>query len=192
MRQVILASQSPQRKLIFDTLNIDYKVVPSKFDESSIKENDLRKRAKIIALKKASTIAAKHPKAIVIAADTYVIYKDQALEKPDSVRAAIEMLQLLSNQWSVAVTGYAYLDKEGKLEQNTVVETLAKFRQLSEKEIDYYCKNQPVTGWSAAFCPGYPEGASLIEKTQGSLTSFLYGLPMELVTRDLLDSGIAI
>lgn len=192
MREIILASQSPQRRLILDTLKVTYKVLPSNFAENTIKEKDLRQRAKKIALEKARAVLRNHPAAIIIAADTYAIFEDNALEKPKDKKEAREMLTKLSGKWLSAITGYAFINQETKLQRNTVIETLAKFRPLSKREISLYCETQPVSTWSAAFCPGYPEGASLIEKTQGSLTSFLYGLPMELVTRDLLDSGIAI
>lgn len=183
--KIILASQSPQRKLMMDTLGIKYEVVPSKLDESLVKEKDPRKRVLKLASLKAEDVAGKNPGAIVIAADTFCLLDDEVLEKPQNKAAAVKMLQQMSGRWVVALTGCA-------IQNSKLFETIAKFRKLSDKEIKYYVDSQPVTTWSAGFCPGYPAGAALIEKIDGNLTSFLYGLPINWVVENLKKIGVKI
>ncbi|MEN8252944.1 MAG: Maf family nucleotide pyrophosphatase [Patescibacteria group bacterium] len=189
MNKIILASQSPQRKLMMDTLGIDYEIVPSNLDESKIKELDPRKKVVELARLKAKDISRKNPKATIIAADTFGLLKHEVLEKPKDKKEAVKMLRKISGQWIVALTGVSLQNQKSEIKNSALFETMAKFRKLSDKEIQYYVDTQPVTTWSAAFCPGYPAGAALIEKTDGDLTSFLYGLPVSWVVGQLKKTG---
>lgn len=190
MRSIILASQSPQRKMIMETLGIPFKIIPSQLNEKQIQEKDLKKRAEKIALLKALTIASTHPESIVIAADTYGEFKGRALEKPVDKKAARQMLSELSGQWFIAYTGFAYLDPLQSIKESTAIEIKALFRNLTAAEIDHYVENNPVTTWSVGFSPAYSAGAALIEKLDGSLTGFSHGLPMELVASCLQKSDV--
>lgn len=190
--KIILASQSPQRRDIFQALGRAFEIIPARVDEQQIDDPDLVKRAEKIARLKATSVAKQHPEAIVIAADTYTTLGGRAFEKPASLEEAAQMLHDQSGQICVAVTGFCYLDTAHDLDFSTTVQNKFKFRSLTKHEIDNYVKNQPVTTWSAAFCPGYPSGAALIEWAEGSITSFAYGLPIELVAKLLQQSGVKI
>jgi len=189
-RQVILASQSLQRKMLMDSVGIDYEIIPSELDEKQILDQDLKARSKKIALLKAQTISTNNPEAIIIAADTYGEYQGQVFEKPGTQNEAKQMLTKLSGKWFNSYTGFAYLDPLQSIKVSEIVITKALFRQLSEAEIDYYVMHNSITTWSVGFSPAYPSGAALIEKVEGSLTSFSYGLPMELVTKYLKKSHV--
>jgi septum formation protein len=192
MRTIILASQSPQRKMMMDTLDIVFKVIPAALDEKQIQDQDLKQRAQKIALLKALTVSSNNREAIVIAADTYGEFQGQAFEKPVDKNEAKQMLNELSGQWFKAYTGFAYLDPIQSIKVSDVVETRAQFRDLSEEEIDYYVDHNPVTTWSVGFSPAYSAGAALISLVDGSLTSFTHGLPIELVVSNLKKSHVLI
>ncbi len=189
-RTIVLASQSPQRKIMMDTLGINYQVIPSQINEKQIQDIDLKKRAEKIALLKALAISSVHPEAAVIAADTYGEFHGQAFEKPTDIHEASQMLKQLSGQWLIAYTGFAYLDPKLSIKFSTAVTIRALFRQLSDEEIKYYVSHNPVTTWSVGFSPAYAPGAALIEKMEGSLTGFTHGLPMELVVSCLKRSNL--
>lgn len=127
MRSIILASQSPQRKMILETLGILFQVVPSQVDEQKIQDQDLKKRAEKIALLKALTVSSTHQQSIVIAADTYGEFNDQAFEKPVDKKEAKQMLTELSGQWFKAYTGFAYIDPLQSIKVSTVIEIKAQF-----------------------------------------------------------------
>jgi len=162
-----------------EALGIDFKIVPADIDEQAVTQADPKKRAALIAFNKAQAVAKKHPQDIIVAADTYVVLADQILEKPTSLQQAREMLEKQSGQTVTELTGFCYLDPALKIKVNKTVAVSAKFRHLSAAEIDHYVTTQPVMTWSAAFCPAYDSGASLIESINGSLTGFSHGLPLE-------------
>lgn len=183
-RAIILASQSRQRKNIFTTLHIPFKIIPAHIDELAITATTETARAQKIALKKAEAISDQKPEAVIFAADTYVYDQDRVLEKPENEQQAAEMLRYMSNKELKAVTGYCCIDA-GKVFTSTNVVTDFSFRTLTDSEIKTYVETQPVTTWSAAFSPAYDAGISLVKEMRGSFTSFTHGLPMELVVADL-------
>lgn len=178
MLQVILASQSKQRKILMETLHIPFKVMPADIDEKAITGTDEAHRVKNIALAKAQTIQRKHPDAIIVAADSCVEVNRVVLEKPESISEARQMLAACSGRWVIGYTGFAFL-QPGIEPTALTVASKALFRELSSNEIDRYVAHNPVLTWAGAFSPAYAEGAALLLKVEGSLTGFTHGFPME-------------
>ncbi len=190
-RSVILASQSRQRKMILQTLEIPFKVIPSRIDEGFFSKNcaTLSQKAKKLAFHKCKTVSDQYPDSIVIAADTFADLDGNALEKPKSIDHAKKMLQYLSGRCLKGYTGFCYRDASKKIVINRVAQFTFCFRELTIEYIDQYVSYNPVTEWSAAFSPAYPSGASLITQVKGSLTAFTYGLPIEWVVEGLKRSN---
>ena len=188
MQKIILASKSSQRKTLLSVLNIPFEVIPADIDEGSIRDNNLEKQAEKIARAKAEKVASENA-GIVIAADTFVVFANQVLEKPKDLEEAKKMLKLQSVQEAAAYTGFCYLDSKNKIDFSTTSVTNMKFRELPEKEIQDYVEKFPVTSWSAAFSPAYPHGTTFIDKINGSLTGFTHGLPLDLLIPLLRKSG---
>jgi septum formation protein len=180
--------------MLFEALGIPFQAVPADLDELAIQDLDLVKRAEKVARAKAEAVQARHPDLIIIAADTYLIFQGEALEKPTSLNHAAEMLKTQSGQTLVEVSGVCYLDQSHDLNFSTTVSTEVTFRELSDQEINHFIEvNQAkVLTWSGAFSPAYPSGAHLIESTTGSYTSFTYGFPVEVVVPLLKKSGVMV
>lgn len=190
MREIILASQSPQRKIIFQTLHLPFQVIASDIDEKVFKAETHELRAQHIAWAKAEKIFQLHPEAIIIAADTFTELNGQAFEKPTDLQEAKTMLQKQSGKKGVCYTGFAYIDQKNNIKYRDTALTEFMFRHLSNQQIDNYISANPVLTWSAAFCPAYPEGIGLVSFVSGSLSSFTHGLPIEIVTQQLKNSGV--
>ena len=188
-RQLILASQSPQRQAILATLGIPFEVVPADLDEKAIQDVDPLKRAEKLALAKATAVQAQFPEAVVVAGDTFVVFNDQTLEKPVDLDEAKQMLTLVSGKEVVVVTGVAFLDPSHQIQHVQAVTNQAVFRPLDPLEVERYVTTQPVLTWSGAFSPAYLEGMALFaEVKNGSFTAFTHGLPLELVAKWLRES----
>lgn len=190
-RQVILASQSPQRKAILSTLFSDFLVIPADIDEQAITASSQTLRAEHIARAKAEKISAQQLQAVVIAGDTFVIdAEDNPLEKPADKDEAVQMLSFQSGKELTEVTGVAYLDPVMSIDFSTTVSASFRFRELTQKEIRQFVETEPVTTWSAAFCPAYDSSLAMIASVNGSLSSFTHGLPVEIIQPLLVKSGI--
>lgn len=186
--RIILASQSPQRQMLLATLPVTFEVVPSNIDEKAIVHSDPRERARLVARAKGEKIARQYPDAIVIAADTFTLYKGTMYEKPSSLEDAKRMLRELSGQTFNDLTGFFYHDPQGKHVEE-VLQGEAVMRPLRESEIETYVNNNPVTTWAGAYSAGYLEGAALFSEVRGNLTAFMYGLPIDRVAAFLAESG---
>ncbi len=191
-RQIILASESRQRKAMLDTLHLPYLQVPAQIDESAISADSEEKRCELIARAKAEAVAEEYPEGIIIAADTYSVADGKAFEKPANKEEAKAMLRALSGKVNTTITGFCFIDRNNSIDESMTVVTQYTFRDLSDNEIDRYVAHNPVTTWSAAFSPAYDSGMALIESVDGPITSFTHGLPLEKVVHFLKKSGVAV
>lgn len=191
MQQIILASGSKQRKLLMDSLGIDYKVIPSNIDEKAIRDEDLSLRAEKIARAKAEEVA-KQQQGVVISADTFIGFNGEVFEKPENIEQAKQMLAKLSGNTATVYTGFCFLDSVNDVNFSTTSINEISFRNLSEQEIESYVNNFPVMSWSGGFSPAYTYGLTLISKVIGSPTAFTHGLPMDLLIPFLEKSDVKI
>jgi len=172
-----------------DSFGFKYQIIPADIDEKSIRDKDLKLRAKNIATAKAKEVAKNH-QGIIIAADTFCACDGIVLEKPKSQAEAKEMLKMQSNHTNYCYTGFCYIDRAKKIFFSTTAVTKYTFRELSATEIDIFVKNNPVRQWSAAFSPAYIYQQSFIKKISGSFTSIIYGIPIEHLSSCFKKSGL--
>lgn len=189
-QQIILASGSRQRKLIMDSLGIEYKIIPADIDEKVIRDDSLILRAEKIARAKAEEVA-KHNKGIIIAVDTFASCNGEVLEKPKDLKDAEEMLKLERNNEVVFYSGFCYLDKKNKIDYSKTSVSKLIIRDLSDDEINNFVKNNPVLQWSAAFSPMYLYQTTFVKYFEGSITG-TFGLPTEFLMECLKKSGIKV
>jgi septum formation protein len=189
-KHLILASQSLQRKILCQTLKIKFKIIPSNINEKAIRYQNPSTQAKAVAKAKAIQVLKNNPKSIVFAADTFVASQNKIFEKPADKQEAVNMLRKMSGKSLIVYTGFAYYDTANNLEFVKTAQTKIKLRRLSNFEIKSYVDNYPVTTWSAAFSPAYPEGMSLVSSINGSFTGFTHGLPLEFLVPLLIKSGV--
>ena len=67
--RIILASQSKSRRKALELLGLKYEVIPSDFDEQSIRHDDPYILAKILSEEKAKAVAKHENNAIIIGSD---------------------------------------------------------------------------------------------------------------------------
>ncbi len=174
--QLILASNSPRRKELLSSLELNFKVEAYPIDESfppDLKEDLV---AEYIAKKKADGFRTLNQNELLITSDTVVINKGTILGKPSSKEEAFDMISSLSGNTHTVITGVMLrtLKKEVSFSESTHV----TFRELSVSEIDHYInKYQP---FDKAGAYGIQEwiGKIGIEKIEGDYYNVV-GLPLE-------------
>lgn len=189
MLKIILASRSRQRKLVMDSLGIDYSIIPPDIDEKVFRDKNLKIRAKKIAQAKAEHIN-KTNKGIIIASDTFSVCQGVVLEKPKNLNEAKKMLKVQSNNVSILYTGFCYIDDVNNIKFSTTTITKYSLRELSDLEIDNFVENNPVLQWAASFSPAYIYQSTFVKKINGSHTGLVYGFPTEFLIPCLLKSGV--
>ena len=139
-RTIILASASPRRKELLEKIGLKFIIDPSDYPEDLRQDLSPDEQAKAISLGKAMTVAIKHPDAIIIAADTFGVFRGKILGKPNTADEATSMLQIMNGKSHRVITGFTIMDLASKKSITRTVETRVYFKQLSEMEIFNYVK----------------------------------------------------
>jgi len=184
---LILASQSPRRKYLLCKAGLVFQVIPGTFDESAVPLTDPGDYVKTLARAKAEDVAAHHPDAWVIGADTIVFIDGAVLGKPESRTAARDMLRRLSGQTHQVYTGYALCCRAAGRMITEAVKTDVRFKTLSEAEIEWYIQtDEPFDKAGAYAIQGL--GTFLVRSISGSYTNVV-GLPVCEVIEALIQEG---
>lgn len=189
-RQIILASKSPRRKHLLENIGLQFKIVPSNINEDLISVSSPKVYAEILSREKAKKVAEKYKDAIIIGADSIVIFKGEIIGKPSSLKNAKEILRKLSGQKHKVITGFTVLDsKTNKLVTKSVL-SYVTFKKLSEDEINAYAKAKESMGKAGAYAIQEKAGV-FIEKVEGDFFNVV-GLPIFALCKVLQEFDINI
>lgn len=134
---LILASASPRRlQLLASIAVVPDAVIPADIDETPLKHETPRDYVARVARGKGAAVAALHPDATILSADTVVALGRRILPKAEEADTARACLQLLSNKRHRVLTHVCVI-AQGTLREATV-ETLVRFAYLSAADIDSY------------------------------------------------------
>lgn len=188
MKKIILASASPRRREILKLTGLIFSVCASSYEE----DLDLPLRplelAKHLSCKKAEAVADKHRNAIVIAADTFIVFKDRLLGKPRNEKDAVRMLMMLNGKAHTVITGFTIIDTGNNKTLSGSVSTIVYFKKLSREEISAYVRSkEPLDKAGAYAVQGL--GAVFIEKIKGDFFNVM-GLPLCALSESLKKFGV--
>jgi septum formation protein len=186
--QLVLASGSPRRRELLAQIGLVPDAVdPADIDESPLKDELPAPHALRLAREKAAVTAARHPGAIVLAADTVVGLGRRILPKADDAATARQCLTLLQGRRHRVHTGFCVIGADGRVWSRTV-ETAVIFRTLSAHEIESYI----ATGDWRGKAGGYAiQGiGSLFVRQIGGSYSNVVGLPLTEVGGILRAAGL--
>ena len=180
--RLILASQSPRRKYLLTQAGLEFDVIPSRFDETSVVLDTPENYVQTLARCKAEEVAALHTDCWVIGADTIVVIDNKILGKPDDPSAARRMLKRLSGQTHSVYTGYTICCSNASVSVTDVVCTRVTFKTLGDDEIEWYIHtDEPFDKAGAYAIQGL--GTFLVKTINGSYTNVV-GLPVcEVIER---------
>lgn len=132
----VLASASPRRVELLARLGITPDAVdPADIDEAPLKAEVPRAHAERLARAKCAHVAARHPGALVLAADTVVGIGRRILPKAEDEATARGCLALLSGRRHRVTTAIAVADAGGQFRARTS-ETVVIFHRLDGAAID--------------------------------------------------------
>lgn len=173
---IILASSSPTRFALLKTIVPDFLVIPPFVDEESITFPASRLPAELSKLK-AYAVFSKHPKEIVIAADTVVILNHQAISKPATLHEAMSMLQMMRGKTYPLLTGVTVLAPH--FEWTKTIKTTLTMKWLDDQTIFNYVHTYKPLDKAGGYA-GDDNHEAFYEHIDGSLTN-TYGLPIEII-----------
>jgi len=187
--EIILASESQARQKAMRILGLDYKTVPSKIDENSIRDDNPHEMARKLAEAKARAVAEKHTNNIIIAADLFVVMNHKIYEKPKSEQEAFDMLKSFSGKESEIIAGLAVLNSKTKKMLSTSSTCNVKFRELLDEEIKEYISRYPVLKFAGAYDG---DGLARFAASIHGSYNFLTGLSMNELILFLREQGVKV
>ena len=174
-RTVILASASPRRAALLRKAGPEFaamQIMPSDAEEGA----DPLENARL----KAESIAAAHPRAIVIGADTVIRFGGETIGKPADLDDARAILAKLSGRTHDVVTGVCVRCLENDILVRFEEATHVTFRVLTTEAIEKYIQAVNVLDKAGAYAI-QEHGDEIIQGIDGSLTNVI-GLPVERLT----------
>lgn len=174
--RLVLASASPRRLDLLRQIGIVPDVVDAaELDESPLDDETPRRLALRLAAAKAAEVAARHPGAFVLAADTVVAVGRRVLPKAEDEAEVRACLALLSGRAHKVLTGIAVIAPDGRA-ASRLVETKVHFKRLSHTELDHYLACGEGVGKAGGYAIQGHAGA-LVISLQGSYSGVV-GLPL--------------
>ena len=187
-RDLVLASGSPRRREMLSGLGLEFVIDPADIDEGVRPGETPVAYVRRVASSKATTVAARHPTSVVLAADTTIDLDGAVLAKPADAADAARMLEALSGREHLAHTAMAIA--VGGLLNVVEVTTAVRMRPLSTAEIDWYvATGEPLDKAGAYAIQG--RAAAFVESVAGSVSNVV-GLPMAEAVMALRAAGIAV
>lgn len=188
MRKIILASMSPRRKEILAKTRLPFDVVASDYEENMSLALPPSKLAEHLSKGKAEAVAAQYPDAIIIAADTFIVFENQLIGKPRNAAHAIEILQMLRGKAHQVITGVTILDTASGNEKSFHDTANVYMKNITDETIRAYVATGEPLDKAGAYAL-QELGAVLIEKIEGDFFNVM-GLPLSRLSDELQLFGV--
>jgi septum formation protein len=185
--RLILASASPRRKELLASLGVAFEIVVADVVEHEAADADPRAMVKHNAALKADWVAARHPDATVIGADTTVFVDRTVLNKPRDGAEARAMLRMLSGRAHTVFTGLAVRRLRDGLQLDQGVASEVTFKAFDEATIELYLSRVHTLDKAGGYAI-QEQADLLVAGFTGSLTNIV-GLPVEEMKQLLTRAG---
>lgn len=184
----MLASASPRRLDLLAGIGIAPDAVdPAAVDETPGKAELPRDHAARLAGEKAAAVRARHPDAVVLAADTVVALGRRILPKAEDEATARRCLTMLSGRRHKVIGGVTVIGVDGT-EWRRLVTTSVKFKRLDIAEIEAYIASGEWDGKAGGYAI-QGRAAALIPWIEGSWSNVV-GLPLYETAQLLRNAGV--
>jgi septum formation protein len=186
--RLILASASPRRRELLGQLGVPFDVITAGVTEHEDPTTDPRVMVSLNAAMKADWVAARHPDAVVLGADTTVFIDGHSLNKPRDGAEAREMLRRLSGRTHTVHTGLALRRARDGLALEAGESSEVRFKTLDEPTIEAYLARVHTLDKAGGYAI-QEQPDLIIAGYQGSWTNIV-GLPVETMKQILTRCGL--
>jgi septum formation protein len=187
--RIILASQSPRRKMLLEWAEVDFEVIVKHTDEIvdpalPIEEVPVAiAREKALAVKQELTRWAEgrtenSTHLPILAADTIVVLNNHIIGKPANREEAIQFLMELSGQTHKVITGVALLTANNTFAFADT--TSVTFYELTQQQVEYYVNKYEPYDKAGAYAIQEWIGVTGIQSIEGDFYNVM-GLPVSRV-----------
>lgn len=174
--QLVLASLSPRRRELLARLAYPFEVCS--FPTREFADGELP--AELLPMRnaeaKAAAVAERSPEAVVIGADTVIIFDGRIIGKPRNAEDAFRTLAALSGRTHEVVTGVALLRKRDGVREVWSESTAVTFKPLAPATIREYLRLVNVLDKAGSYAL-QEHGDMLVARVDGDPDNVV-GLPL--------------
>lgn len=178
MYRLILVSSSPNRKAVLEGFGVPFEVEYPTNDESLITHSSPVILSQKRARTKVDSVKKKYDgeKAILLGCDTLIEAGSTIFGKPKNKMEAVSMLRSFSSTHHRVISSIFCLNTYTKKTKKATSISKVWFKDLEEKEIDYYIRSGEWQGVAGSYrIQG--QASYFIRKIQGSYWGII-GLPI--------------
>lgn len=185
MSKIFLASTSPRRRDILKQIGFDFDIVDSNVDEDMPDWCSPEEYVKLLAEKKAKAVfeivSEKEDDAVVIGADTVVVYNSEILGKPEDKKDAFKTLRMLQGNKHSVYTGISVFYKKGEqhISKTDFDKTDVYMMNLSDGEILKYIESGEPMDKAGSYAI-QEKGSLFIDKIEGDFYTVVGLSPSKL------------
>ena len=184
-----LASQSPRRRQLLELLGYDFETLTVDVPEQRVSDESPGQYVSRVARQKALAglaLLGGRADAVVLGADTEVVFEGRVFGKPDNAGAAVEMLRCLSDQTHEVISVLWLVSEQHQA--SAICRSRVSFTTLSELQIADYIRSGEPFGKAGAYAI-QGRGGAFVAHLSGSHSGVM-GLPMHETDQLLSDFGL--
>lgn len=186
----VLASASPARRKLLQTIGISPIIQPSNFDESQILIDNPRELVETLAEKKAEIVSSQFSDSLILGCDSVLVVDDEIYGKPHSEEEAIFRWQKMRGNQGILYTGHALIDLKKNQKVIRCGITKVWFANIGDRLIEAYVKSgEPLKCAGSFALEG--KGGLFVEKIEGCHSNVI-GLSYPLLREMLTDLGYSV
>ena len=192
-KEIVLASASPSRKRLLESIGIAPVIKVSGVDEESPEILALKPAELVIALAilKAHTVHQNFPEltnSLIIGCDSTFEFEGESLGKPGTPELAIERAHLLSGKSGYLHTGHSVIDTDQGIEVSDISTSKVTFAQMTDSEIqNYVATGEPIHVAGGFTLDGH--SAPFITHIEGD-PSGIIGLSLPTLRKIIINLGL--
>jgi septum formation protein len=185
--EFVLASASPARRRLLQTVGIEPIVRPSDFDESQIQLSNPGQLVQTLAQRKAETVVPQFESALIMGCDSVLALDGEIYGKPANAEEACQRWEKMQDNVGYLYTGHALIDLSQNLKLVRVRVTKVYFARLDRNTIEAYVNTgEPLKCAGAFALEGF--GSLFVEKIDGCHSNVI-GLSLPLLREMLAELG---
>lgn len=118
---------------------------------------------------------------LILATASVILYRKTVYVIPAYKMTALEMLKSFQGRSHILTTAWALVDLKTQDHYQGLAQTKIFFKTASTSTLTQYVNDYPVVNYLGGYQPQDPPILALINRLEGSLTNFLYQLPLDQI-----------
>lgn len=189
-QKIILATTSPRRHGLAQTMGLDFEIAPSNYEEDMTKKMKPREMVMAFSYGKAADVAKKFKEGIVIGVDTIVVFNGKKIGKPKNDKDAFKMLKNFSGKKQYVYSGVCLIDSKTRKTIKDCEVTEVYFKKLEDNEIKSYIKTGEHRDKAGGY--GIQDLSSIFIKKINGCYFNVMGFPIYNIYKNLRKLGVNI